>query len=195
MMELEKLINNIKNGTESKEVLYEYLTDFINIQKKVNLKYTRDNLIDPQELLTFIWLGIETAIKTYSVNKNCRFLTWASSCIRFCILSERQKAGFSYISLNAPIDEENQLSAIDTICDPLAEEAFGLIDNQDNNAVLSAFKSLPKTEKEIIERCCLKGNPLSKVAKELNISSTQARTLKIRALRMLKDALMAANKK
>ncbi len=190
MNNLETLIEKIKDGREEKDVLYNALSDFINGQQIKYIPFIKGSTIEKGDLLSLIWLGIEKAVETYTPEKDACFLTWATNCVKFCILIEIQKHKRRHFSLDVPMDEDSETFLIDMVSDPSALDAFSLAeDKTDGKKALSALKKLPKEQQQIMILCGIKNMPLSQAAKELNISVSQAKHLRFLALIKLKNML------
>lgn len=187
---IEMTIEKIKKGECSKDRLYEQLAKFIEIQQRKALVYTKDHVIETGELLSLIWLGIEKAAASYSADKGCLFLTWAASCIKFCILDELKRLKPNRYSLDDSVDGAEELTVLETVNDPAAEEDFLAAENKiDGKSAMAALKSLSEEEQKIITLCCIKNVPLSAAAREMNITVSRARHLKIQALSKLKKII------
>lgn len=190
MNNLEILIEKIRNGDEKKETLYSALADFIKAQQMRYTSFVSGCAIERGDLLSLIWLGIEKAIESYDSKKDAGFLTWATTCVRFCILTEIKKNKVNYFSLDVPTDEYGEISLLDTVEDPSAQEAFSLAeDKSDGKKALSALKTLPKDQQQIMILCGIKNKTLSQAAKELNITVTHAKHLRFLAVMKLKSIL------
>ncbi len=190
MGEIEKIIKKIQEGALDKNDLYEYVKDFIDLQRKINLKYTRMNTLSEGELLGLIWLGIEYAVKTYRFDKNCGFLTWASYCVNYCIARDFSRLRFTGVSLDALIDNSLNINIEETISDPTAEEAFVNSDIKScGQLAMETLKKLPAIEQEIITLCCINNFSVASVAKRLNMSATAVRRLRNTGLAKLNKLL------
>ncbi len=187
---VEENVRRLQDKNANKNEIYKELEDFIEMQRKLNMKYVTMGQINEGELLGLIWLGIEKAAKSYKEAKGCGFLTWISKCITFSILSGLNKGNKNIISLDAEGMGYEKLSIADTVCDSEAYEAFLIADEKnDGKTAMEALEKLPRLEKEIIELCCIHQIPVAKAAEKFDISVNQARNLKIRGLSKLRKIL------
>ena len=95
-----------------------------------------------------------------------------------------------YFSLDTPTDESGETFLIDTVSDPASFYAFSAAeDKADGEKALRALKTLPKEQQQVMILCAIKNMPLSRAAKELNISVSHAKHLKFLAVTKLKNML------
>lgn len=191
MNKVEESVEKFKSKEISREELYEALADFIALQQKACLTYTKGGTIEQGELLSLIWLGIEEAAMSFKPEKGCAFLTWATNCIRYRILTEIKRLTYRHVSLDATFDESQALSLSETVDDPSAEEDFKAADDKAlAKTALSKLKTLKNPQKELIYLTCVRDMPLQSAAKKLNLSVTRARRIQISGLCELQKALV-----
>ncbi|MBR2915973.1 MAG: sigma-70 family RNA polymerase sigma factor [Clostridia bacterium] len=191
MESIENIIEKIKTGEETKETLYKKIENFLEIQEKKYLSFVKSPSLDKGEIPSLIWLGIESAISSYDKGRNCKFLTWADRSIRYTFLEEIKKQKNREISLDILSgSEEDGLPLLETIPDPASLDAFSERETAlDGRKALSALKTLSQDEQKIINLCCIKNIPLAKCARGMGITESKARSLKLSALRKLKEKL------
>ncbi len=190
MKSIEATVEEIRSGKKSKKDLYKALEDFIDLQAKVNFKYTKSGTLSQGDLLSVIWLGIEEAIKTYRPDKGCSFLTWASRCIRFLVLAELKKLKSADISLDSALGDFEDLQLENVLADPMAEEEFSKTDTKIcGTRAMAVLNSLPRLEKDVIILCCIKGKPISYAAKQFNVSPSAARLARNRGLSAIRKKI------
>lgn len=191
MKNIEKIVEKIKLGEESRETLYQEIENFLSFQEKKYLPHAKSSVLDPGEIPSLVWLGIENAITSFEKGRNCQFLTWADRCIRYIFLEEFKKQSTCEVSFETLSGgEEEGLPFSETIPDPTSFEAFSEKETAlDGKKAFDALKTLPEMEQKIITLCCIKNIPLAKCARGMGITESKARSLKLSALRKLKDML------
>ena len=191
MESIENIVEKIKSGEEKKETLYKEIENFLLFQEKKYLPHAKNSVLDTGEIPSLIWLGVENAIASYEESRNCKFLTWADRSIRYIFLEEFKKQNTREVSFEALSgSEEEGLPFSETIPDPASFEAFSEKETAlDGKKALDALKTLPEAEQKIINLCCIKNIPLAKCARGMGITESRARSLKLSALKKLKEKL------
>ncbi|MBQ2890089.1 MAG: sigma-70 family RNA polymerase sigma factor [Clostridia bacterium] len=191
MKSIENIVEKIKSGEEKKETLYKEIENFLLFQEKKYIPHAKNSVLDIGEIPSLVWLGVENAIASYEGDRNCKFLTWADRSIRYIFLEEFKKQNTREVSFEALSgSEEDGLSFSETIADPASFEAFSEKETAlDGKKALDALKTLSEAEQKIITLCCIKNIPLAKCARGMGITESKARSLKLSALRKLKEKL------
>ncbi|MBE7011360.1 MAG: sigma-70 family RNA polymerase sigma factor [Ruminococcaceae bacterium] len=190
MIEIEEIVKKIKNGEESKEVLYRRIKPFLDFQEKKYMGYANKWEIERDEIKSIVWLGVEKAIETFRGEKNYKFTTWASNCIKYVFLEENKKTEARHISFDITVGDD-ELSMEELIEDSSAYLEFENIETKiDGKKALAALNKLTEEERKIIVRTYIKNIPPTKVAEGMGISTGRARTLRLSALKKLKNAVL-----
>lgn len=144
-------------------------------------------------------LAVIEAGKTYAPEKGA-FSTWATLYIKSAVnraLGIRWRQGKGAVlppllaSLDAPVDEEGEISLSDLIADSAACEGWeGMAASQVQQEVREAVEQLPGDLYAIAKRHILGREPLALAAASLGLEGNQAITLKEKALKALRKALM-----
>lgn len=144
-------------------------------------------------------LAVIEAGKTYAPEKGA-FSTWVTLYIKRAVnraLGIRWRQGKGAVlppllsSLDAPVDEEGEISLSDLIADPAACEGWeGMAASQVQQEVREAVEQLPGDLYTIAKRHILGREPLALVAADLGLDNNQAITRKGKALKALRKALM-----
>lgn len=191
MTNVEELVGKIKSGKESKEVLYNAIKPFLDFQEKKYRGYVSGGCFEVSEVKSIVWLGIEYAIESYHSDKNCKFLTWASSCIKYLFINEYNKTKSREIPINTIGDSGEELSLEEMVEDESATDSFDDAETKiDAKKAIKALKTLPEEERKIIIMTYIKDIPLAKAARGMGISPGRARTLRLTALKKLKAMLL-----
>ncbi len=190
MTNVEELVEKIKSGKESKEVLYNAIKPFLDYQEKKYKGYVYGGSFEYNEIKSIIWLGVERAIETYHSDKNCKFLTWASSCIKYIFINGHNKTKGRETPINIIADSGEELSLEEIVEDESALDSFDDAETKiDAKKAIKALKSLPEEERKIIILTYIKNIPPTKIAEGMGISKGRARTLRLSALKKLKKAI------
>ena len=189
-MTLENIIEKIQKGENLKNELYERTEIFLNMQIGKFSEYAFAKGVERSELLSVAWLGMERAIQTYDLGSGCKFLTWAGVCIKSQLMHELKKYGNSCISLDEFVDDGQELRRHETTPDPQAEEDFLFAEAAiDDSITKKALKRLEKSQLEIVYLCFIKGVSLKGAAKKMGISLGRAKSLRLAAMRSLRNMM------
>ena len=189
-MTLENMIEKIQKGEDLKNELYERTENFLSLQIKSFNEYAFAKGVERDELLSSAWIGMERAIKTYDASSGFKFLTWAGVCIKSQLMHELKQSGRNFVSLDEFVDDGQELCRYETTPDPQAEEDFLLAEKDlDSGITDKMLKRLEKSQWEIINLCFIKGVSLKGAAKEMGISMSRAKTLRLTALRSLRNMM------
>ena len=190
MTTIEETVEKIRLGEESKEVLYDKIINFIKCQEKKFSGYTKDKILEKGDISSLVWLGIEKAIVSYNPETEAKFLSWARVCIKYMIMNEFKAQKTEEVSLDLPVLEgEGAISEI--IPDDESFEEFQKAERKiDGRRALDALKTLPEEERKVVTLSCIKNIPLARVARGMGISVGHARSVKLSALRKLREMIM-----
>lgn len=166
--------------------LYKQNTGFI---YKLSYKFRN---IPKDEVISAANLGFTKALKTYSLDKDIKFLTYVSRCmVNEILMQTRQlKKQSKDISLEGSlrIDKEgNELTLEDVLPDEFNIEA-NFMDKVDTENLRAAINRLPERHKVVIEDY-LQGINQTETAKKMNVSQSYISRLRIIAVHRLKGLM------
>ncbi len=191
MTNIEEIVEKIKREGESKETLYKNIKPFLDFQEKKYSAYINGKDLEYGDLKTLVWMGVERAIETFCPEKNYKFITWASSCIKYVFMNEYKKTKNREVPFDVISDEGEEMSIEEVISDNSAQTAFENAEVKiDGRKAMLALKELSAEERRVVVLTCIKNIPLAKVARGMNITAGRARTLKLSALKKLKNAIL-----
>lgn len=172
----EEIIKEIRNGDK------QALTYLMNKYKEiVNLKVGKYFMVgaEKEDIVQEGLIGLFKAIKTFNVEKNNTFKTFANMCIERQLItaiksSNRQKHMplNSYLSLNMSAydnEEENGAELMDTFDSKTIEDPLETIINKEyyDEIEKSIDKTLSQFEKQVLDRY-MKGESYVTIAKRLD---------------------------
>lgn len=190
-MNVEEIVEKIRLGKESKEVLYTNIKPFLDFQEKKYSVYINGKDLEYGDLKTLVWMGVERAIETFCSEKNYKFLTWASSCIKFIFINEYKKTKSREVPFDVISDGGEEMSMEEVIADSAALMAFENAETKiDGKKAMLALKDLSEDERRVVTLVCIKNIPLARVARGMKITEGRARTIKLSALKKLKNAIL-----
>lgn len=188
MEKIEKLVEEVREKKTDKEVLYAFLKDFIGSKERKYASFLSGHGLERGDLKSVIWLGIEYAVETYSKEKGCRFLTWASRCVRFKVLDECKAMDITNTGYAVSSEEDEELSLEEVTGDREAFEEFEKAEaGIDGARAIALLRELSEEERKIIVLIHIKGFSLEKASKIMNISRTKGAITQRRALRKLRS--------
>ena len=166
--------------------LYKQNTGFI---YKLSYKFRN---IPKDEVISAANLGFTKALKTYSLDKDIKFLTYVSRCmVNEILMQARQvKKADKDISLEGSlrIDKEgNELTLEDVLQDKCNIEA-DFMDKVDTENLRAAINKLPEKHKIVIKDY-LQGISQIETSKKLNVSQSYVSRLRIIAIHRLKGLM------
>ena len=187
---VEEIVEKIREGEESKETLYKNIKPFLDFQEKKYSIYINGKDLEYGDLKTLVWMGVERAIETFCPEKNYKFITWASSCIKYVFMNEYKKTKNREVTFDVVSDEGEEMSMEEVICDSSAQMEFENAETKiDGRKAMLALKELSEAERRVVVLSCIKNIPLARVARGMNITVGRARTLKLSGLKKLKNAI------
>ena len=190
-MNVEEIVEKIRLGKESKEVLYTNIKPFLDFQEKKYSVYINGKDLEYGDLKTLVWMGVERAIETFCPEKNYKFLTWAHSCIKYVFINEYKKMKSREVPFDVVSDGGEEMSMEEVISDSAAFMAFENAETKiDGRKAMLALKDLSEDERRVVTLVCIKNIPLARVARGMKITEGRARTIKLSALKKLKNAIL-----
>ena len=191
MTNIEEIVELIRSGECNKDTLYKKIKPFLDFQENKYKGFISGGSFECGDIKSLVWLGVEYAIETFHKEKNCKFLTWASTCIKYIFMNEHKKTQNREIPFDILTESGEELSMEEMIADDSALDSFNKIETKiDGKRAIIALKSLTEEERKIIIMTCIKDIPLAKTARGMGISPSRARTLRLTALQKLKTMLL-----
>ena len=191
MINIEEIVERIRKGEESKEILYRNIKPFLDFQEKKYSIYINGKDLEYGDLKTLVWMGVERAIETYCREKNYKFLTWAASCIKYVFINEYNKTKNREVPFDVVADGGEEMSMEEIVSDSTALTAFENAETKiDGRKAMLALKDLSEDERKAVISLCIKNIPLAKVARGMKMTEGRVRTLKLSALKKLRNAIL-----
>lgn len=144
-----------ENNEEASNIMFDKYTPLINSIANDLIKYAKNSGLELNDLVQEGMIGLDSAIKTYSDNKDSSFYTYAKHCIKRRIISlvigsNRQKHRLlnESVSLNASYDEDLELE--DHLGDNSYNPEICLFDQERIDDITNEFrKELTNLEEEV----------------------------------------------
>jgi len=149
--------------------------------------------IDEDELFSIGSIGLMRATKTFKLEKDIRFSTYASRCITNAILLElRKRKGRECLSLDETLSMDEKGNSL-TLSDMLGFNDSTVDDNDERRTLYIALQKLTEKQRDFITaRYGLKNGDYKSqrdMAKAMGLSQSYASRIEDKALRKLKEAI------
>ena len=156
--------------------------DNINLAYYVARKINIPNMLD-EDKFQISMLALWKACKTYDPNRNLKFSTYASACIKNELLMTRRKKSVDTISLDIPLKtEEDDLYLKDAI----ASDVDVTSSVQDDIMLVEINKlkekHLSRMEQQVIDLYYMQGKTQVEISEILGISQAQISRYKTKAM-------------
>lgn len=160
--------------------------DNINLAYYVARKINIPNMLD-EDKFQISMLALWKACKTYDPNRNLKFSTYASACIKNELLMTRRKKSVDTISLDIPLKtEEDDLYLKDAI----ASDVDVTSSVQDDIMLVEINKlkekHLSRMEQQVIDLYYMQGKTQVEISEILGISQAQISRYKTKAINKLR---------
>lgn len=200
MLTNEDLVVKIKNGNaEYIDILWH------NIEKNARItvntffrKHIRECQVvglEKEDLYQIAFLALSPAIKTFDTSLGYKFLTVFYASLKWRLLESVKSANYTpqnIISLDEPLNDDNDSTYADIIQDPTAENDVEFIIEKEYQTILkqdlySAISKLPENQAFIVKEYYLKSRPVKDIAARLKLSTVECYRLKKLALKTLRN--------
>lgn len=198
-LENDLLILSSKGDERAREKLIEHnIRLVIHVANRFKTRY-----FDEDDLSSVGTIGLIKAVRTFDVNKDIKFATYASRCIENEILmllrqTKKRDKEDSYEGAISLDSEGNELSVLDTLGTEKEEIEEQMVFNEKIEQLKSIIYELPEKEKEIIlyrygidrQRKCQ-----SEIAELLNVSQSYISRVERRIIEKLKKSYQRKKEK
>ncbi|RKD32319.1 sigma-70 family RNA polymerase sigma factor [Thermohalobacter berrensis] len=158
------------------------------IKRYYNKKDIYDDLI--QEGYELILNGLEN----YDEKKGVHFLGYIKLLLKYHYLN-KNKDNENTISLNMPINDEEDMELIDTIQSKSLNQEEIIVKREDNEILHSSFLKLTKRQRQVISLFYVNNLSIKEISKKLGISYRTVVNTKATAIKKLKKFLEKNSKK
>ena len=159
--------------------------DNINLAYYVARKINIPNMLD-EDKFQISMLALWKACETYDPNRNLKFSTYASVCIKNELLMTKRKRSVDTISLDTPLKTEDELYLKDII----ASDVDVTSSVQDDIMLVEINKLkekyLSRMEQQVIDLYYMQGKTQVEISKILGIYQAQISRYKTKAINKLR---------
>lgn len=154
-MSNEELVIKIQQGdTGAKNELWENVRKLVKIFCRPYQAYAAEKYLEMDDLMHAAWFGVERAIMAYNPEKGYKFNTYLKHYVMNAaqeLLGLRGKKQLDTVSLDEPMDEDGDISRLDTIEDEAATAALESVEDEQAAAwIWERVKRLPEREQDTI---------------------------------------------
>lgn len=180
-----ELINQILAQIKGEMMKEKLFNDNINLAYYVARKINIPNMLD-EDKFQISMLALWKACETYDPNRNLKFSTYASVCIKNELLMTKRKRSVDTISLDTPLKTGEDLCLEDTI----ASDVDVTSSVQDDIMLVEINKlkkkHLTKIEQQVIDLYYMQDKTQVEISEILGISQAQISRYKTKAINKLR---------